>query len=273
MFASSTGLPVNISISEEPNDNTEHSDSIQYRSAHNIFDCTVNNHLKDFVTDIAANEAYKSCNNCYCTPDEFNYRSRDFIHKIELSMCHLNIRSLNAKSDEFRTFVNLLEVEFDIIVLTELWNVNIEYYINLLPNYNLYTDLPLTNRVGGVGIFVEKNIEIKIRDDLNIPSSDLNKVENVWFQFIRNDIKYVVGGIYRHPNQDVGVFGTEFERCLHKLSKENISCLISGDFNINLMKFEECNHTSDYLNCVLLHNFLPMILLPTRITEKNKVIN
>ena len=43
-------------------------------------------------------------------------------------VCHLNIRSLNANVDNLKQLLNLLCVSIDIIVLTEIWSYNVEYF-------------------------------------------------------------------------------------------------------------------------------------------------
>ena len=42
----------------------------------------------------------------------------------------------------------LLHVQFDVIILTEMWTTNIEFYENILPGYNFYYDLPAEGKVG-----------------------------------------------------------------------------------------------------------------------------
>ena len=43
--------------------------------------------------------------------------------------------------------------------------------------------------------------------------------------------------------------------------------IITGDFNIDLVKFDLNNNTNEYLNTVLKNGFIPTILLPTRVTN------
>jgi len=46
----------------------------------------------------------------------------------------------------------MLDLDFDVIVLSEIWSYNISFYHNLMPNYTLYFDLPVVGNVGGIGI-------------------------------------------------------------------------------------------------------------------------
>ena len=40
-----------------------------------------------------------------------------------------------------------------------------------------------------------------------------------------------------------------------------------GDFNINLLNFQDCQITEEFINTVISYGFLPHILQPTRITD------
>ena len=63
---------------------------------------------------------------------EFNQR----FGKIEqgtFSLFHLNVRSLNANCRSLCQFLELLELKFDVIVLTEICSFNITFYYNVLP--------------------------------------------------------------------------------------------------------------------------------------------
>ena len=51
-----------------------------------------------------------------------------------LKVLHLNIHSLNAKLDGFCDLINCLDVNFDVIVLTEIWGTNVSFFRNLLPS-------------------------------------------------------------------------------------------------------------------------------------------
>ena len=57
---------------------------------------------------------------------------------------------------------------------------------------------------------------------------------------------------------------------LGKLNKEhNKTIIICGDFNLNLLNFENDVNAGSFLNIMLENNFLPVILEPTRVTNLN----
>ena len=102
---------------------------------------------------------------------------------------------------------------------------------------------------------------------LKIPNTDVNKIENLWFDVIKGKQHFIVGGLYRHPNQFIKNFSDSIESTLNQISSKNIPCILAGDFNINLLNHETHQGTSDNLNTMLLNNFLPMLLSPTRINR------
>ena len=59
---------------------------------------------------------------------------------------------------------------------------------------------------------------------------------------------------------------------LEKVSKEQKSVFLLGDFNINLLNYNVHNETNEFLNSPVLNSFLPYILQPTRITSHSKIL-
>ena len=68
------------------------------------------------------------------------------------------------------------------------------------------------------------------------------------------------------PSPAIVEFTNVMELLLSKLSKNKV-CFIAGDFNINLMKFESDNNVANYLDTIVTNNFIPALLLPTRLTS------
>ena len=53
-------------------------------------------------------------------------------------------------------------------------------------------------------------------------------VENIWLEVAKNRSKYIVGGIYRHPNQPLKDFSLKFEETLEKISAQKLPCVVAG---------------------------------------------
>ena len=57
---------------------------------------------------------------------------------------------------------------------------------------------------------------------------------------------------------------------MHKLSSENKSVILLGDFNVDLMKYDNQHSTNEVLESLSSHLFLPHITQPTRIRDTSK---
>ena len=59
---------------------------------------------------------------------------------------------------------------------------------------------------------------------------------------------------------------------LDKLSKENKTIFLLGDFNINLLNYDIHLTTNEFLDSFSCHYFLPYILQPSRVTTNSKTL-
>ena len=56
------------------------------------------------------------------------------------------------------------------------------------------------------------------------------------------------------------------------ISKEQKSIFQHGDFNVNLLNYNEHNQTNEFLDSVASKSFIPLILQPTRITSHSSTL-
>ena len=83
----------------------------------------------------------------------------------------------------------------------------------------------------------------------------------------------IVGTIYKHPSMDLTDFNSNYlNDLLEKVSKEQKSVFLIGDFNINLLNYNVHNPTSEFLDSLTSNSFPPYILQPTRITSHSKTL-
>ena len=59
---------------------------------------------------------------------------------------------------------------------------------------------------------------------------------------------------------------------LYKLSNENKDIMIMVNFNVNLINCNDDKNSSNFLDTMLSHSFLPFITTPTRITRNTKTL-
>ena len=86
---------------------------------------------------------------------------------------------------------------------------------------------------------------------------------------ISNNKSHLIRVVYKHPSMKHCKFNYNFmSTLLKKLTLENKSSIITGHFNLNLIKYMQNTGVNKFLEKILSNNFIPQITLPTRITEK-----
>ena len=83
----------------------------------------------------------------------------------------------------------------------------------------------------------------------------------------------IVGVIYRHPSMDLNDFNCNYlNQMLENISKEKKSIFLLGDFNVNLLNYNEHNQTNEFSDSLASNSFIPLILQPTRITSHSNTL-
>ena len=208
----------------------------------------------------------------YFTPDSFNAKIAGRDNGIKFSIFHLNIRSLNKNNEELCQFMRTIHHEFDLIVLSEIWSFNASLYNNLFPGYNFHYDLPSATSVGGVGIYVRNSLSYCIIDEFKMISTSECLVENLWIKVTKGCNEYIIGAVYRHPGYKINCFTEKLDNIFTQITKCNIPCFIVGDVNIDLKKFQSHQETKAYIDNLIINNFTPTVVMPTRITSKSATI-
>ena len=74
------------------------------------------------------------------------------------------------------------------------------------------------------------------------------------------------------PRADVDIFSVTLYAILDTINREYNYGVIMGDFNIDLLKFGSHCKTSDYLDNIFSHGFIPTITKPTRVTKNSATL-
>ena len=97
--------------------------------------------------------------------------------------------------------------------------------------------------------------------------------EVVWIEIKNKKSKnIIVGCTYRHPHNNLDDYILYINKYLQKLHKENKEVDITGDFNIDLLKYDKNVKYQEFYNLMTSNGFLPQILLPTRVTDSTMTI-
>lgn len=186
-------------------------------------------------------------------------------NKFNLKYLSLNIRSLNANIEKLKNTLNHLENNncfIDIIAIQETWLNNINTHMKSLqiPGYELFLSHCRLTSHSGVAFYVKSDLKV-----VQIDTGQFNSFEHIGLRLEHSDKAITLFNIYRPPSiQNIDIFNNDMEQFLDKINMEN-SCIISGDFNVNLLEVQENKNTYEFLSHQFCHGFQPTVTLPTRI--------
>ena len=207
-------------------------------------------------------------NSRYYSAHEFKSLSR----QNSFNIFHSNLDGLENKFDSLHNFINSTKLDLDIICLSESsQKYNQDFSTNIsIDGYKKPFTLGSKFSKGGVVIYANDNLNVFERFDLNKTNDCF---EAIWVEIIIEKSKNIICGCtYRHPNSNIQIFNDYINKCLTTINKENKECYLSGDFNIDLLKYDILNTHRDFLNMITSFGYLPHILHPTRITEHTSTV-
>ena len=83
----------------------------------------------------------------------------------------------------------------------------------------------------------------------------------------------IVACIYRHPSMNPTEFiDIYLSELLQKLSREDKTIMLMGDFNIDLLKYDTNKDSTMFLDIMYTNFLLPYITIPTRVTTHSKTL-
>ena len=185
-----------------------------------------------------------------------------------LSIISFNIRSFSKNSDEFLGFLLNCEHEFDIIVLTETWARDETQCVCFIPGYKSVHNYRNNKKGGGVSIFVKDNLSFVEIDELNISNEHTECIAINVFLPNSNTHKTILG-LYRQPRGNKNIFIESLDELITRHNLTRSDTIITGDFNICLLKEELCDMTKKFTDMLKSFHFYPLITRPTRIDYNN----
>ena len=209
--------------------------------------------------------------NCkYYSVDQFQkMNDRD-----SFNIFHSNVNGFDSDIHFSNLFqlISKCGMDFDIINISETSQQVGENFVKNI-DLNGYKQ-PFTTETnsgkGGVLLYIKEKYESFERNDLKIRDDDY---EGVWAEITNEKSKNIVCGcIYRHPSANSSTFNVYIRKCLSILQKEDKEVYISGDFNIDLLKYNSNNYYKEFYDLMTSYVFLPLINDPTRVTETTATI-
>ena len=232
-----------------------------------LFDVNVFNLSASFDNDINSDRNLHSLvrHDCrYFSPHSFQSQNNSLTDmcKNTLSFLHNNVRSLKRNIEAFQNhLLSELSFSFNVIGVSETRIIkNQPLLFNPdLPGYNFeYTPTPLS--AGGVGIYIADNINYSV----------LEKTSNIYFQALwveldMGDNHSVICGVVYRQHNDPTKFLNYLSETLYNFNKLSKTVCLMGDFNIDLLKYESCTYSKEFLNDLYSATFFPTISKPTRV--------
>ena len=246
------------------------------------------NLLNSFNDNNYESDIYSQTNHSceYLSELEFHSKITN-VKNNHFSLLSFNIQSINSKWQEFKTF---LASTFDknlpsLLLLQETWLKSDEGKSFILDEYKSYfvnrddrgSIGGRESRGGGVGLFIRKDYQFEILDELSIFIPRVFESQFIKVKISRNKF-YIVGNIYRPntaPHADIQRSIMILEDILNKIKtnfKNAQDVILSGDLNLNLLNHKTHRETGQYLDILLENGLLPLITLPTRIANRSATL-
>lgn len=217
------------------------------------------NELYPDLTTINRNQYYsdEKFNNVFGVSDD----NRD------LSVIHLNIRSMFKNGDAFITYLSLLNRTFDVICLTETFVQDVSLVENFIDGYKGFHSMRGGDRArGGCAIYVKKHINVSL-----VPNYTVNNehVETVFIE-IKNGIKSTtIGCCYRRPDANKELFYNYCNEKFSALNSNQTDVIVCGDFNLCMLRASDSPQLASFYELMNSYALLPTILQPSRFTDDN----
>ena len=218
------------------------------------------------------------------TSPDFNYYENHDFHKLinkndftqNFSLLHTNICSLQGNFEKLENMIANLGHKFSVIALSETWSpesTKHTFQAGQLDHYQPYFGINGKTLKSGCGFYIHSKINFIPRTDLDRNYCDENnEFQCKWIEIINpKKTNIVIGVYYRHPKKtSTDKFNEMLNETLLSLKKSNKLCIISGDFNYNLLNHERHEATNNFISNLFSSSFIPVILEPTRVVSKNK---
>lgn len=196
----------------------------------------------------------------YTVRDINEFNTLNVIAQQNFKIFHMNIRSISKNIDELSVFLEQFEQDFDVIILSETFQI---LDLNLFKKigYDVLYNEGKVNRNDGVLIYVKSNIKyaytIKLISETNAIKLNISLANK----------KINITALYRSPSTCPHNFNRHLLNYLNDEEKVDINILV-GDININI--HSDSDFAQDYLNILNSNGFISYINKCTRIQDNQK---
>ena len=183
------------------------------------------------------------------------------------SVLHLNIRSLRKNFEDLKELYKTLNLKFSKVCFSETWadddKLENDSLIQL-PGYNVLHQIRKNCRGGGISVFVHDSLSFKRPEKFGINSE---AVESLSIKISNKKCKNIIlNRIYRPSNGDIETCENCFKNLFSKNDTVNKHNVLAGNFNLNVLDFENNKNVQNFMDYMFLYGMMPAINKPTRVT-------
>lgn len=185
-----------------------------------------------------------------------------------LSVLHLNIRSLNKNHDNLKELISTLaksNVKLDFILLCETWLHDMNSGLVDIDGYKCLTKNRDSTTGGGIAIYVREHYKPELIKDFSVIVP--GQYESLFVKIPMGKKSLLLGELYRVPNSNNNVFQDYVDKIAVGCRGKN--CIIGSDQNLDLLKHSHHKPTSKFLDGLMDNELIPLIHKPTRVTHNS----
>lgn len=121
---------------------------------------------------------------------------------------------------------------------------------------------------GGVRIFIHESRGFKKRKDFIISKND---GELLSIELINITKNITLSSVYRSPNSSLKQLKSSLNPIFDNICRNNNDLNLVGDFNINVLDYENNLKVKNAVNFALQNSLIPLINKPARVTTTNSI--
>lgn len=189
------------------------------------------------------------------------------------SIFSTNIQSIYTSLRELKSFIydlrRLNKFEYSVICLQEC-HIPEHFDGNYLKvdGYNCFPQSQTVGKSGGLILYIRDCFNV---EDLKLKSSHPESWECQVCEITGDNLKkpIILGNFYRPPRDTHEMFLNDFATLIQGIKQKGSELILTGDFNIDLLRIDSSEFVGDYFATLMSHNLCPKITLPTRFSEKS----
>ena len=192
----------------------------------------------------------------------------------EYCVLFINIHSLPAKFDQLNHILSCFEdagITIHFILLCETFLTEDNKSLYNINNYHLECENRKFSTKGGVAVYYRDTFSCTRNDTISINIE--REFQSLFLEIKTKTKSIMVGVIYRIPNTNQQTAISRYDTILSKLSSlKNTDIILGSDSNFDYTKVDTHTNSSNLLNSFFIHNILPTVNKPTRVTHSSATL-